>query len=89
METFMMYKKIPTVLIALLLSNYAALLSADSTNTMPDRDELESAMKECESSLSNENNSMPDPSAMESCMSAKGFTPPSGGHRNPPPRHRE
>jgi hypothetical protein len=83
--------KFSSYLIVLMLSVHAAQVNAES---MPDRDALESAMKECESSLSSSNNGRPDHSAMEECMSAKGFTRPSGGRGpgseeggpgNPPP----
>jgi hypothetical protein len=85
----MMYNKIRTVLVALMLCNSAFQVNADSKNAMPDRDALESAMKECETSLSNENSGRPDPAAMESCMTEKGFSRPDGGHRPPPPGHHE
>jgi hypothetical protein len=45
---------------------------------MPDRAEIESALEACMSSLEADSNGRPDPSAMDSCMSAKGFSKPSG-----------
>ena len=45
------------------------------TSSMPSKDEIESALKECSSSANG------DQEAMDSCMSAKGYTKPSG----PPP----
>ncbi|MGD8913843.1 MAG: hypothetical protein PVI97_02090 [Candidatus Thiodiazotropha sp.] len=71
--------KFSSYLIVLMLSIHAAQVNAE----MPDKDALESAMKECESSLSSSNNGMADPSDMEECMSAKGFTRPSGGRGGP------
>jgi hypothetical protein len=51
---------------------------------MPDREELEAALEACASSLEADSDGRPDMSAMESCMSAKGFSRPSG-----PPGHGE
>jgi hypothetical protein len=75
---------------ATLITNQAIAENTDSNSSMPDRAELEAALEECFSSLEAENNGRPDHSAMESCMSAKGFSKPSGrgpggGHGNPPP----
>jgi hypothetical protein len=79
--------------VRLLVLALSATLFANQTvaeNTMPDKAELEAALEECFSSLEAENNGRPDHSAMDSCMSAKGFSKPSGrgpgnGQGNPPP----
>lgn len=63
-------------------------------NAMPDRAALEAALDECVASLNADSSGRPDHSAMDSCMSAKGFTRPAGppghgpgdgAHGNPPP----
>jgi hypothetical protein len=46
---------------------------------MPDPEALKAALEECAASLDSSSDGKPDHSAMESCMSAKGFTKPSGG----------
>jgi hypothetical protein len=65
--------------------------------SMPDRAEVEAALDECLSSLETGNGSRPEPSAMDDCMSAKGFERPNGppghggrgnGHDDPPPDQR-
>jgi hypothetical protein len=47
-------------------------------SSMPDRAELEAALEECFSSLEADSDGRPDRSAIDSCMSAKGFSKPSG-----------
>jgi hypothetical protein len=67
----------------------------DNDRDMPDKAELEAALEECAASLSSDGSQSPDRSAMDECMSAKGFTRPSeppqhgpgGMHGNPPPDH--
>jgi hypothetical protein len=61
----------------------AAADAPNENNSMPDRAELEAALDECASSVGLDSNGRPDHSAMDSCMSAKGFSKPSGG----PPGH--
>lgn len=46
-----------------------------------DKATLEAALSACAASVSQDSNGRPDPKAMDSCMSAKGFTKPAG----PPP----
>ncbi|MGD9172052.1 MAG: hypothetical protein PVI97_18695 [Candidatus Thiodiazotropha sp.] len=79
---------------ATLFVNQAIAENSDSNSSMPDRAELEAALEECFSSLEAEDNARPDRSAIDSCMSAKGFTRPSAppgrgergiGQGNPPP----
>ncbi|MES9992402.1 MAG: hypothetical protein ABW098_10645 [Candidatus Thiodiazotropha sp.] len=57
----------------------------DSNTTMPDRAELEAALKECAASIDTDSSGRPDHSAMDSCMTAKGFSKPSAppGHGGP------
>lgn len=52
--------------------------NSNSDNNMPDREELEAAMQACAASLDSDGNGRPEPTAMEECMTAKGFTKPSG-----------
>jgi hypothetical protein len=71
----------------------ASIVSFQANAEMPDRAELEAALDECASSLGVDDNGRPDVSAMDSCMSAKGYSRPSGppghgeagGHGHPPP----
>ena len=64
-----------------LVSAGASAAGSDTNNARPDRAALEAALQSCASSLSSDSNGRPDPQAMDSCMSAKGFSRPSG----PPP----
>ncbi|MFZ2160900.1 MAG: hypothetical protein WAW02_01665 [Sideroxyarcus sp.] len=63
--------------------------SSDTSTTMPDKAELEAALSACASSAGNDSKGQPDMQAMDSCMTKKGFTrpsgPPPGQGRNPPP----
>jgi hypothetical protein len=75
---------------AALMTNQAIAENMDGHSSMPDKAELEAALEECFSSLEAGNDGRPDPEAMDSCMSEKGFSKPSGrgpggGHGNPPP----
>jgi hypothetical protein len=79
---------------AALIANQAIAENSDVNTSMPDRAELEAALEECFSSLEAENNGRPDHSAIDSCMSAKGFSRPPGppgqddqgnGRSAPPP----
>ena len=63
---------------------------------MPDRAEIEAALEACMSSLESGSGGRPDHSAMDSCMSAKGYSKPSGppggmqgGERGSPPPDRD
>jgi hypothetical protein len=67
----------------------------DGDNRMPDRAEIEAALEECFSSLQSDSNGRPDHSAIDSCMSEKGYSKPSappggmrGGERGSPPSDR-
>jgi hypothetical protein len=62
---------------ATLIANQAIAENSEANSSMPDRAELEAALEECFSSLETENNGRPDHSAIDSCMSAKGFSRPS------------
>jgi hypothetical protein len=75
---------------ATLISNQAIAENTDGNSSMPDKAEIEAALEECFSSLEADSNGRPDHSAVDDCMSAKGFSKPSGrgpggGHGNPPP----
>ena len=59
----------------LILSSGLAFADSSSNNAPPDKAELEAALKECSASSNG------DQDAMDSCMTNKGFTKPSG----PPP----
>jgi hypothetical protein len=64
-------------ILTLILSSVLVVNQVDADNySMPDKAELEAALEACFSSLEAEGSN--DQSAMESCMSAKGFTRPSG-----------
>jgi hypothetical protein len=65
---------------------------------MPGRADIEAALQACASSIESDSDGRPDMSAMESCMSAKGYSRPGGphgpgesggGHGNPPPAQGE
>jgi hypothetical protein len=63
--------------------------SSTTSTTMPDKSALEAALAACASSAGKDSSGQPDMQAMDSCMTKKGFTKPSGpppgqGH-NPPP----
>jgi hypothetical protein len=67
----------------------------DRDDQMPDRAEIEAALEECFSSLQSDSNGRPDHSAIDSCMSEKGYSKPSGppggmrgGERGAPPSDR-
>ena len=62
-------------------SSSMSVALADSDNSMPARDEIEAALEECAASLQMDGDERPDHDAMDSCMSGKGFSRPSG----PPP----
>ncbi|AJQ93419.1 hypothetical protein [Gynuella sunshinyii] len=64
-----------TVIGAMTLILSSGMSLADRTSTSPDREEIEAAIKECSASADG------DRDAMDSCMSAKGYSKPSG----PPP----
>jgi hypothetical protein len=77
-----------------LLSGQVFAETPDTNSTMPDRAELEAALEACAASIDTDSSGRPDHAAMDSCMSAKGFSKPSappghGNHRggpgNPPP----
>jgi hypothetical protein len=65
-----------------LIVSQAIAEAPDGDATMPDPEELKAALEECAASVDSGSDGRPDHSAMESCMSAKGFTRPSG-----PPGH--
>jgi hypothetical protein len=69
-----------TILMSVLIFATALLSTgkANSNESMPDRSELEAALQECAASSGAVGDGLPDESAMDECMSAKGFTKPSG-----------
>ncbi|MES9969587.1 MAG: hypothetical protein ABW092_06100 [Candidatus Thiodiazotropha sp.] len=85
------------LIIGIALCSATNFLYADGPNGetgMPDRAELEAAMEACIASLESDGSGRPEPSAMNECMTAKGFSRPSGQrgqgadgmHRPPPSR---
>jgi hypothetical protein len=73
----LMYKIIMVTALSLAVGGVSAV--ADDESGMPDREALEAAMQACEESLNLADNERSDPSAMEECMTEKGFTKPTGG----------
>jgi hypothetical protein len=65
----------------LLVYSSAVSVALAEGDSMPAREEIEAALEECAASLQMDGDERPDHSAMDSCMSAKGFSRPSG----PPP----
>lgn len=55
-----------------------------SSTTQPSRAALDSALKQCASSVATDSSGRPDMAAMDACMTAAGFTKPTG---NPPHEH--
>jgi len=55
--------------------------STDTSTTMPDKVALDTALNACASLAGKDSGGQPDMQAMDSCMTKKGFTRPSG----PPP----
>ncbi|PVV05925.1 MAG: hypothetical protein B6D77_17270 [gamma proteobacterium symbiont of Ctena orbiculata] len=71
------------IIIGFALSLATSSLLADNSNrdgNMPERAELKAAMEACAASLDSDGSGRPEPSAMDECMTAKGFTRPSGEH---------
>jgi hypothetical protein len=65
----------------MLMVSQATLATPDDSN-MPDREALEAALSECAATLEEQSSGRPDPDAMDSCMTEKGFSRPSA-----PPGH--
>lgn len=64
-------------------------LAETSSSTVPDKTALKAALTACSSSVSADSSGRPDVKLMESCMTAKGFSrpsgsPPDGSQGNPP-----
>lgn len=71
-----------------LMASVSAMAQSTSSNGGPGDGKgpgknpaVEAAIKECASSVAKDSNGRPDHSAMEACMTAKGFTPPPHGPR--------
>ncbi|MBU1426453.1 MAG: hypothetical protein KKH12_09600 [Gammaproteobacteria bacterium] len=64
-------------------------MTTDTSDTAPDKSTLEAALSACASSVAKDSNGYADQTAMDSCMTKKGFTrpgaPPPGQGRKPPP----
>ena len=61
--------------------------SNNTAGTAPDKSALEAALAACASSAAKDSSGRPEMSAMDGCMSAKGFSKPTGtphGQGNPP-----
>ena len=56
----------------------ASTTSSGTSDAMPDKAALDKAMMECATSATKDSSGRPDMKAMDACMSAKGFTKPSG-----------
>lgn len=71
-----------------------AFAATSGTNAQPDQAGLDAALKSCAASASRDTSGQPDRQAVDTCMSGKGYTRPSGpppgqsggqGHPPPPP----
>lgn len=65
--------------------------TSDSETTAPDNSALEAALSACAASATQDSGGHPDQAAMDSCMTGKGFSRPSGpppgkGRNSPPPK---
>lgn len=82
---------VAALMFALSFASVPAVAESIPSGSPPDRAALEAALRACEASLSKETDGRPNPQAMDSCMSAKGFIRPTGGpqmERGAPPSPR-
>ena len=71
---------------------FITILIDANAQEMPDKEEMDKAMKECFDSVSKDDQGRPDRDAVDQCLEDKGFTKPEGmpekGDGQNPPPHR-